>query len=105
MNSTRRVLLPLFLLGGASLCLAQPMPAFGPQSFEVTTPDADQAYTSSFVADESGPYLLFVHNGDDEGSRVRAATVLLNRNDCVMKYTAGGVPMRPTTVASLNATP
>lgn len=65
------------LLCCAGVVAAQPVPVFGPQTFERTTGQAD-LYTQSFEVPAAGPFLLFLRNGDGEASRVASAKVEIN---------------------------
>jgi hypothetical protein len=51
-------------------------PVFGPVPFVKTLP-GPQVFTETFASPAAGPYVLWVHNGDD-GGRVPAATIAVN---------------------------
>jgi hypothetical protein len=67
----------LALLLCAGTASAQPGPVFGPQTLERTTGETD-VYSETFESPSAGEFLLFLRNGDEEGSRVTSATVEIN---------------------------
>lgn len=72
------LLLPtLLLLLATGLAHAEPDLVFGPQTYERTTGSVD-TYVDQFDAPAAGPFVLILNNGDQEGSRVDAATIEVN---------------------------
>ena len=67
----------LLLLLGAGVANAEPDLAFGPQTYERTTGSVD-TYVDQFESPTAGPMILVLNNGDQEGSRIDAATVEVN---------------------------
>ncbi len=59
------------------------MPAFGPQSFELTAGQL-QLFTESFASEVAGEFVLHLRNGDGESSRVSGVSVVLNGASIVM---------------------
>lgn len=67
----------LALMFSAGFALAQPAPVYGPQTFERTTGETD-LYVEEFEAPAAGNFVLYLRNGDEEGSRASSATVQIN---------------------------
>jgi len=78
-RSIKPILMTLAVLCLAGLVQADshPMPLFGPQTFE-RLDGAPDIYVEPFEAPGSGPFVLFLRNGDGENSRVSNAAVELN---------------------------
>jgi hypothetical protein len=53
-------------------------PVFGPAVYTKTASGGSDLYTDPFVAPSSGRFLVWVQNGDDDGSRVSGGTIALN---------------------------
>jgi hypothetical protein len=73
-----KLLLPaISLLLASGLANADPNIVFGPQTYERTTGTVD-LYTNTFEMPVAGSFVMILHNGDHEGSRVDAGTVRVN---------------------------
>ena len=78
MRCTEFSTLALILMLFTGLAAAQePAPVYGPQTFERTSDQSD-LYSETFESPVEGHFILFLINGDDEATRVSAATVALN---------------------------
>lgn len=76
-KATKPLLPAVSLLLAAGLAAAEPNIVFGPQTFERTTGTVD-TYTDTFELPAAGSFVIILHNGDQEGSRVDAGTVRIN---------------------------
>lgn len=64
------------LLAFASFAAADP--AFGPTVYTKTASGGSDLYTDPFVAPSSGRFLMWVQNGDDDGSRISSGSININ---------------------------
>ena len=72
----RRAVALMALLALSGLAAADP--AFGPTVYTKTASGGSDLYTDPFVAPAPGRFLIWVQNGDDDGSRVSGGSITLN---------------------------
>ena len=77
-SSFRVALCAVALLAFFALPATAALPAFGPTVYTKTSSGGSDLYTDPFVAPAAGRFLMWVQNGDDDGSRVAGGTIALN---------------------------
>jgi hypothetical protein len=71
------VIAAIVLLTAAASAPAKADPVFGPQTFERTTGSSD-AYAETFQSPVDGRFVLYVRNGDEEGTRASSGSISVN---------------------------